>query len=198
MAAELLSHAVFLDRDGTISCYVEYCRRIEDFELLPGSAEAIRLLNEAGLRVIVVTNQSGVARGYFTSEVLQAIHRKMQQQLQQQAGAWVDAIYVCPHHPDDGCACRKPRPAMLFQASRDLMLSLAESYAVGDRLLDVRCGQAAGTRSVLVRCGHPVELMEGMAPDHEAETLLEAAKWIVAQEALRQHRRAASRKVTVS
>ncbi|MEK7216908.1 MAG: HAD family hydrolase, partial [Chloroflexota bacterium] len=136
--------AVFLDRDGTLSRYMEYCCHPEEFELLPGAAEAIRRLNDAGMTVVVATNQSAIGRGWLTPETLAQIHEKMRRQLEQ-AGARVDAIYVCPHHPDDGCACRKPNTGMLEQASRELGVSLEASYVIGDRLLDVRMGRAAGS-----------------------------------------------------
>lgn len=176
--------AVFLDRDGTISRYVEYCRCPEEFELLPGAAEAISRLNRAGCAVTVVTNQSGIARGFLTRDTLETIHEKMRRQLQR-AGARVDAIYVCPHHPEDGCRCRKPEIGMLVQAAEELGISLQDSYAVGDRLLDVRSGRAVGATTILVRSGHAPELAGGVPPDYEAANLSEAVTWILQQEATR-------------
>jgi len=173
--------AAFLDRDGTVSQYTEYCRRPEDFELLPGASEAIRRLNEAGVLVVIVTNQSAIGRGWLMPETLTQIHEKMRRQLKER-GASVDAIYVCPHHPDDGCACRKPNMGMLEQASRELGISLDASYVIGDRLLDVRLGRAAGSTTILVRTGHPVELRDGVTPDYEAATLQEAVTWILDRE----------------
>jgi len=111
--------AVFLDRDGTIAMDVHYCRRPEDFELLPTVPEAISLLNENGFMVVVITNQSGIARGYFTEETLAQIHQKMTGELAKY-DARVDAIYYCPHHPDDGCQCRKPKTALFFRAAKEL------------------------------------------------------------------------------
>src|SRR5512136_3423325 len=104
-----LQKAVFLDRDGTIAKDVHYCRRVEDFEILPRVPEAIRLLNQEGYKVVVITNQSGIARGYFSEATLSLIHRKMVTTLEG-AGARIDAVYVCPHHPDEECDCRKPSP----------------------------------------------------------------------------------------
>lgn len=176
--------AVFLDRDGTVSRYVEYCRRPEEFELLPGAGEAIRRLNQAGMAVAVVTNQSAIGRGWLAPETLEQIHEKMRRQLAQ-AGASVDAVYVCPHHPDDGCACRKPNTGMLEGASRELGISLESSYVIGDRLLDVRLGRGAGSTTILVRTGHPPESLEGVAPDYEAATLQDAVTWVLAREAAR-------------
>ena len=122
---------VFLDRDGTIARDVPYCSRSEDFELLSGAAEGIKLLNEHGFKVVVVTNQSGIGRGYFTEKMLAEIHDKMITQLAEH-GAHVDAIYYCPHHPDDKCECRKPKPKMVLQAARDLDIDLSQSYVIGD------------------------------------------------------------------
>src|SRR5437763_1025426 len=105
--------AVFLDRDGTITRYIEYCRRPEDLRLLPGAGAAIRRLNDAERLVVVVTNQSAIGRGWLTLDQLSAIHEKLHRSLRR-FGARIDAIYHCPHHPDDGCACRKPRPGMFL------------------------------------------------------------------------------------
>ncbi len=178
MLETVLRPAVFLDRDGTISHYVSYCRRPEEFRLLPGVGEAIRLLNEASLPVIVVTNQSAIGRGLLTFDMLAVIHEKMRRGLKR-FGARVDAVYVCPHHPDDGCACRKPGIAMLLQAARELNLSLPDSYMVGDRILDVRSGRAVGSRTILVRTGHEPEPAHGIGADYEAATLVDAVGWIL-------------------
>jgi D,D-heptose 1,7-bisphosphate phosphatase len=127
-----MNKAVFLDRDGTIARDVHYCRRVEDFELLPTVPEAIKLLNTNGFKVVVVTNQSGIARGYFTEQTLEQIHQKMKDELANH-NAWVDAIYYCPHHPDDGCDCRKPGTALFLKAARELDIDLARSYVVCSR-----------------------------------------------------------------
>jgi len=172
--------AVFLDRDGTVSRYIEYCCRPEDFHLLPDAGPAIRRLNDAGLLVIVITNQSAIARGWLTLQRLDQIHDKMRADLQRWE-AVVDAIYVCPHHPEDGCACRKPSAALFTQAAEKFRLSLSTCYAVGDRLLDVRAGQNAGVKTVLVRSGHEPEPSNGIVPNFEANTLTEAVAWILQQ-----------------
>ena len=138
--------AVFLDRDGTIARDVPYCSRPEDFELLPGVAEGIKLLNEHDFKVVVVTNQSGIARGYFTERMLAEIHNKMITQLAEH-GAHVDAIYYCPHHPDDKCECRKPKPKMLFQAAIDLDINLSQSYVIGDSKMDVELAKLADCKA---------------------------------------------------
>ena len=172
--------AVFLDRDGTIARYREYCRAPEEFELLPGSGQAIRRLNDAGFVVIIVTNQSAIGRGWLTPEGLERIHEKMRRELKRY-GASVDAVYVCPHHPDDGCACRKPSGDMLLQASQTLGVSLGDSYLVGDRLQDVLTGKRTGCTTILVRSGHAPERAEGVQPDHTSADLARAVAWILRQ-----------------
>lgn len=152
--------AVFLDRDGTINRYVGFLRNIEDFELLPGVAQAIRTLNEQGWLTIVVTNQPVIARGEVTEAELDAIHCKMETLLGQQ-GAWLDAIYYCPHHPDKGfagerpelkivCGCRKPRPGMLLAAAERYHIDLAQSWMVGDGKNDILAGKNAGCKTALL------------------------------------------------
>ena len=114
--------------------------------MLPGVAEGIKLLNEHDFKVVVVTNQSGIARGYFTERMLAEIHNKMITQLAEH-GAHVDAIYYCPHHPDDKCECRKPKPKMLFQAAIDLDINLSQSYVIGDSEMDVELAKRAGCKA---------------------------------------------------
>lgn len=152
--------AVFLDRDGTINRYVGFLRKPEDFELLEGVAEAVKKINESGWLAIVVTNQPVIARGEVTGEELEEIHRKMETLLGEQ-GAYLDAIYYCPHHPHAGyegeipelkinCDCRKPKPGMLWQAAKEFPLDLSESWMVGDSENDIQAGQAAGCRTALI------------------------------------------------
>ena len=176
-----LAEAVFLDRDGTITEDVHYCRRPEDVRLLPGAANAIALLNKAGMPVVVVTNQSGISRGYFDWETLRAIHEELNRALARQH-ARVDAIYVCPHHPDDGCVCRKPRPGLLLRAAAELGLELSGSYVVGDQTTDMLAGRACGCTTVLVDTGpsrSENRSAEEMTPDFHAGDLYAAAEWIV-------------------
>lgn len=152
--------AVFLDRDGTINRYVGFLRDIEQFELLPGVAEAIRRINASGYLAIVVTNQPVIARGEVTREQLREIHNKMETLLGRE-GAYVDALYYCPHHPDRGypgevtelkieCDCRKPRPGLLIRAAADYNIDLANSWMIGDSDSDVQAGQAAGCRTIRI------------------------------------------------
>lgn len=171
---------VFLDRDGTIARDVHYCCRVEDFEILPTVPQAIRLLNENDLKVVVITNQSGIARGYFTEETLLLIHQKMQEELAQ-CDARVDAIYFCPHHPDEGCLCRKPKPALLLQAAVEVNIDLTLSYMIGDGQMDIQAGKAAGCKTVLVTTGPNQGENQSLnqAPDYVAGSLYKAAEWII-------------------
>ena len=146
--------AIFLDRDGTINKYVGFLRNIDDFELIEGVAEAIKLINQSGYLAIVVTNQPVIARGEVTWEGLNEIHKKMATLLGKE-GAYVDGIYICPHHPDKGfegerpeykidCDCRKPKPGLLLQAAKDFNIDMSESYMIGDSHRDVEAGENAG------------------------------------------------------
>lgn len=152
--------AVFLDRDGTINVEKEYLHRPEDLELIAGVGHAIAQLNRAGFLVIVVTNQSGVARGYFSVADVNRLHQVLQQQLAAE-GAHVDAFYLCPHHPDKGldafrldCDCRKGRPGMLLQAAAEWNIDLTASFMVGDKESDLVAGIAAGCHPCLVTTGY--------------------------------------------
>ena len=146
--------AIFLDRDGTINKYVGFLRNIDDFELIDGAAEAIKLINQSGYLAIVVTNQPVIARGEVTWEQLNEIHRKMETLLGKE-GAYIDGIYICPHHPDKGfagerpeykivCNCRKPKPGLLLKAATDFNIDLAHSFMIGDDNRDVEAGNNAG------------------------------------------------------
>lgn len=154
-----MNRAVFLDRDGTINVEKDYLYRVEDFEFIPGVPQAVRMLNEAGFLVVVVTNQSGVARGYYTEEDVDILHRHISAELAK-TGSRVDAWYYCPHHPSGRgsyslpCHCRKPLPGMLREAARRHGIDLAASVMIGDKLADVEAGIAAGCRTILVRTGY--------------------------------------------
>lgn len=156
--------AVFLDRDGTINRYVGFLRKPEELELLDGAAEAIRRINRSGYLAIVVTNQPVIARGEVTWECLDEIHRKLETLLGRE-GAYLDGIFVCPHHPDRGfpgerpeykidCSCRKPKPGLLLQAAERYNIELEKSWMIGDQPQDEAAGKAAGCRSVLVSEGY--------------------------------------------
>lgn len=157
--------AVFLDRDGTINQYVGFLRAPSEFELLPGVAEAIRRINNSGYLAIVITNQPVIARGEVSVERLREIHNKMETLLGDE-GAYLDAIYYCPHHPDKGfegevpelkiqCNCRKPKPGMLLQAAMDYNLDLNASWMVGDSQSDMEAGQAVGCKTALIGAEAP-------------------------------------------
>jgi D-glycero-D-manno-heptose 1,7-bisphosphate phosphatase len=146
--------AAFLDRDGVLNFDRGYAHKPEDIEMIPGAAAAVRLLNEAGYYVFVVTNQSGVARGLYSEAAIEHVHRHMQDILKAE-GAHIDAFYYCPHHPDGSvkefaipCRCRKPEPGMLEQAARDWPIDLARSFLIGDRDHDLAAATAFHIRGV--------------------------------------------------
>ena len=160
--------AVFLDRDGTIIEEVNYLSSPEQVCLIPGAADAVRRLNDAGVLVVVVTNQAGVARGYFPESRVGEVHAHLSTLLAAH-GARIDAYYHCPHHPTEGvgeyrvaCDCRKPKPGLLLTAARELDIDLSGSWMIGDKLCDAEAGATAGCRTLLVRTGHgrdlPVEV----------------------------------------
>jgi len=173
----MTARAVFLDRDGTIARDAHYCRRREDFDILPTVPEAISLLNRDGFKVVVVTNQSGIARGYFNEETLAQIHHKMEQDLAR-GGARIDAIYYCPHHPEEGCGCRKPKTGLFRKAARELSIDLKRSYVVGDMPMDIDAGRALGCQTALVTTGPNNGQGVTRPPDYTADSLLEASEWI--------------------
>lgn len=152
--------AIFLDRDGVVIEDAHHLASPDQVRLIPGSADAIAALNRAGWPVVVVTNQSGVARGLFTRDAVHAVHAHLSEQLAGY-GARIEAYYYCPHYPTAEveayrveCACRKPKPGMLLRAAADLGLDLDRSWMVGDRASDLEAGAAAGTRTILVRTGY--------------------------------------------
>jgi len=183
--------AVFMDRDGTLTAEVGYVNHPRRLRLLPRAAQAVRRLNEAGIAAVVVTNQAGIARGYFSEEVLQAVHAALVAQLKDE-GAHLDGIYVCTHHPTEGappyrldCDCRKPRPGLIHRAAADLGLALRRSVLVGDKASDLLAARAAGAAGVLVLTGYGLGEWEyrratfAVEPDHVAEDLLDAVDWVI-------------------
>jgi heptosyltransferase-2 len=175
---------VFLDRDGTLNHDPGYVRSVAELKLLPGVPSALAKLKAAGARLVLVTNQSGVARGFLTLKDLEAIHARLQGLLEEQDAA-LDAVYFCPHHPDDGCRCRKPGRGMVDRAVADLQLDLRRSYLVGDHMRDIQLAKSIGARAVLVTPGpvdtRAVEVLrtEGAMPDSIVTSLGEAADWIL-------------------
>lgn len=182
--------AVFLDRDGTICEDVGYLSSVEQIQLIPGAPEAIRLLNERGIKVVVITNQSGIARGFFSEDQLMKIHAELSRMLKDQ-GALLDGIYYCPHHPTEGsgpylqdCGCRKPFDGLFKKAAEDLGIDLPASFMVGDHFSDVAAGLRVGGKGILVLTGHGGKTMEQKetwpaSPSFIAPDLLEAVKWIL-------------------
>lgn len=154
--------------------------------MFPFAAQAIRRLNRAKLPVVIITNQSGVARGYFPESLVTTVHELMTTQLAK-AGAHIDALYYCPHKGDDACACRKPNPGMLEQAAREHALDLRRSFVVGDRYGDIELAHRVGARAILVRTGYGEGEIQwhsanwGAPPDFIAADLAAAAEWIVSQ-----------------
>ncbi|MFA7382993.1 MAG: D-glycero-beta-D-manno-heptose 1,7-bisphosphate 7-phosphatase [Desulfurivibrionaceae bacterium] len=183
--------AVFLDRDGTINEQMGYINHISRFVMLPKSAAAIRLLNGQGIPVVVISNQSGLARGYFPESLLAEVHTKMNEALAE-VGAHVDGIYVCPHHPEAmeerfrlACDCRKPKPGLFLQAAADLGLDLARSYVVGDRWSDLKAAAAVQAKGILVLTGYGrgdyeyIGPVQSVQPSYVADDLYAAVQWIV-------------------
>jgi D-glycero-D-manno-heptose 1,7-bisphosphate phosphatase len=176
--------AVFLDRDGTINVEVNYLHQPELVRLERTVGPAIARLNRAGLAVVVVTNQSGIARGIYDEAAMGSVHRRISQLLEP-FGAHIDAWYFCPHHPEvtGECACRKPAVGMFTDAARDLGLELGACWMVGDKLLDVEAGRVAGCRSILVTTGYGEAYQHAVAADTPVVgTLDEAASLILAPE----------------
>ncbi|HEX2267435.1 MAG TPA: HAD family hydrolase [Actinomycetota bacterium] len=179
--------AVFLDKDGTLVENVPYSADPVKMRLCPGAAEGIRMLGEAGFRLFVVSNQSGVARGHFGEHELVGVEARLRT-LMGQAGVKLDAFYYCPHHPEGSvaeyslaCDCRKPEPGMILNAGRDHAIDLAGSWLIGDILDDVEAGRRAGCRTILIDNGHETEWRTSpdRTPDHVAANLIEAAEIIL-------------------
>ncbi len=174
---------VLLDRDGVINYDSDdFIKSAEEWKPLPGSLEAIALLNEHGYKVIVITNQSGLARGLYNEATLANIHTKMQR-LTREKGGGIDAIYFCPHLPEDNCQCRKPKPGLLKEFAKDKGQSLAEVYFIGDKLADIQAALAAGANPILVKTGKGQKTIENNPQiTHPIfENLYDTAKFIVSK-----------------
>ncbi|MGD8376623.1 MAG: HAD family hydrolase [Acidobacteriota bacterium] len=188
---------VFMDRDGTVSQEVGYMVHLDRYALLPRSVAAIRRINAAGMGAFVATNQSGVARGLFSEDLVRAVHRRLEEWLAE-GGARLDGIYYCPHHPREGegpwsigCDCRKPRPGMLRRAAAEHDIDLSRSYMIGDTGRDLGAGAAAGATPILVLTGYGRGELEHLRhrwtaePAFIAEDLAEAVGWILEREGRR-------------
>lgn len=186
-----MKQAVFLDRDGVICREEGYISDPRRLQLLPGSGDAIRLFNRNAITTVVITNQSGVARGFFPEGAIAEMNRAMTERLEEQ-GACLDGIYYCPHHPEGSiesfrkvCDCRKPATGLLTRAARDHGIDLSRSYLVGDKRSDMECAWRAGVKGILVRTGYGAEEYRLMSPAPAAkpvfvaDDLLDAARWII-------------------
>jgi len=179
------NRAVFLDRDGTINAEVGYLDSFEKLVIIPAAYEAVQRINRLGFKAIVITNQSGVARGLFDEDFVRRLHRHISH-LFQSRGAVIDGFYYCPHHPTEGkgpylrqCECRKPAPGLLLKAAREWNIDLGASYMVGDQAKDVELIKRVGGKGILISTG-PGPEAETLAcePDFLASDILEAVKWI--------------------
>lgn len=186
--------AIFLDRDGTINDEVGYLDHADKLRIIPAAFEAIRLINQSGMKAVVVSNQAGIAKGLFTEKFVRKTNEQIQSALLER-GAFIDRFYFCPHHPTDGmdpyrriCDCRKPEPGLLNQAAGDLDIDLARSYMIGDRYRDIETAHRVGMKGVLVLTGYGPDLMRDAGPDeaneinrpdHIAQNILDAVQWIM-------------------
>ena len=183
--------AVFMDRDGTVNEQMGYINHLDRFVLLPGAGKAIRLLNEAGYLTIIVSNQSGVARGYFPVDLVYRVHDKMNALIKEE-GAVLDGIYFCPHYPDGKippygmkCDCRKPGIGLINKASASFDIDMENSHVIGDRCSDIEMAHKAGLKGIMVKTGYGMGDLEYVFPKlpfqpfHVAEDLLDAVKWIL-------------------
>lgn len=194
-----MDKVIFLDRDGTINEEVNYLYKPEDLKIFPGVAKAIRALGDMGFKIVVVTNQAGVARGYYTCEDVERLHEYLNNCLKAD-GAWIDRFFYCPHHPVYGigdykkeCSCRKPGTGMFEMAGKEYEIDKEHSYMIGDKLLDVEAGKQFGIHGILVGTGYgagvhreqmrkQAEKKGDMAYDIYAETLMDAAGYIMERE----------------
>ena len=186
-----MNRVVFIDRDGTISEEVGYINHPSRFRVFPYAGQAVRLLNDRGWLAIVVTNQAGVARGYFSEDMVKTVHEQLKQELQH-SGARLDAIYYCAHHPSVGeppyrldCDCRKPRPGLILKAAAEFDIDLAQSWMIGDRYSDIELARNAGVKSAFVLSGYGRGEWEHQRatwkcePDLVSGSLLDAVQQII-------------------
>jgi len=193
MKSEGKNRAIFIDRDGTVNEEAGYINHIDRFRLLPRSTDAVRLINQSPLKAVLITNQAGVAKGYFPEELVIKIHEKLKALLKEE-GSHFDGIYYCPHHPEGvvekyriRCSCRKPEPGLLLKAASDLDIDLARSYLIGDKISDVQMARRVGARGILVLTGYGKGEVENFSnewsdakkPDYIAKDLYDAVKWIL-------------------
>lgn len=176
--------AVFVDRDGTINVDVHYLDDPDKFEMYPGVGEGVKKLKDSGFKIIVITNQSGIARGYFTEKQLSNIHARMKKEFEE-FGVVPDGIYYCPHHPDDNCNCRKPNTGLFKDAINEHNIDVKKSYMLGDKILDIGAGKKISVRTVLIPEPHlRKELLSKKFeweyyPDYIANNFIDAVEWIL-------------------
>jgi D-glycero-D-manno-heptose 1,7-bisphosphate phosphatase len=176
------NRAVFVDRDGTINANIGYINDPKNLKIYPSVAKGIKILKENGFKIIVITNQSGITRGFFSEGILEKIHQKMRNELSKK-GASIDAIYYCPHHPDDGCNCRKPNIGLFKKAIKELNIDVKHSFIIGDRMLDVEAGYKIGCKTILVPENKEKvekEMRESnIEPDYICDDFYSGVKWIL-------------------
>ena len=177
-----MNKAVFIDRDGTINVNVHYLDKPENLHIYDGVSEGIRLLKKNDFKIIIITNQSGIGRGFFSEDVLEKIHEKLVSELNKN-GAEIDAIYYCPHHPEENCTCRKPNTDLMKKAIMDFDIDIKRSYFIGDRMLDVETGFNVGCKTVLVPENKEKIRKEmeksSIKPNHINDTFYLAVQWIL-------------------
>lgn len=182
---------IFIDRDGTINEQMGYINHLSRFKIIPGAAEAIRLLNDLGYLTIIVSNQSGVARGYYPLNLVHEVHSLLKHKIEEEAGAYVDAVLFCPHHPQGvlsdfavDCRCRKPKTGLIDQACGSFNIDLPRSYMIGDMCSDMEFANRAGVKGIMVKTGYGLGELEYVLPGrqakpiHVAHDLLDAVQWI--------------------
>lgn len=175
--------AVFIDRDGTINIDGPYLDNPDRFEMYQGVGEGVKKLKDDGFKIIVITNQSGIARGYFTEEVLSKIHERMEIEFDV-FNVKLDGIYYCPHHTDDKCNCRKPKTGLFENAIEEHDIDVSQSYMIGDKILDVCAGKKIGVKTVLIPEAHVRDEILSTKnewechPDYVADDFMDAAEWI--------------------
>jgi len=175
-----MEKALFLDRDGTINVDVGYLGEPEGLIFILGAKEAVRIAKAKGFLVFIVSNQSGVGRGYFSMQQLENVNEKFLHEFRN-AGVYIDGVRYCPHHPNAKCACRKPKPKMVTDLAREFNVALEDSYFIGDKLIDIQTGKNAGCRTILINADNlSIENEnEWSSPDYIADDLREAVDWIV-------------------
>lgn len=178
-----MNRAIFMDRDGTVSEEIGYMYDAGLYKPFSYAGPAIRRINDSGMKAVLITNQSGIGRGYFEEAMVHKVHDALRAELARH-GARLDAVYFCPHHPEAGCDCRKPQPGMLRQAEKELNIDLKSSYVVGDKYIDIELAHSVGAKSILVLTGYGREERErcktsSHQPNFVAENLVEAVDAIL-------------------